>query len=118
MRPDERDPGYVWDMVYHAREAVAISAGRTLADLSNDRLFALAIERLIEIIGEAANNLSEGFRSQQPGIPWAQIRGQRNVIAHGYREIDYSRIWQTLSESLPNLIRELGSLMALPPEEP
>jgi len=117
MRPDERDPGYIWDMVHYARQTVEISAGKSLDDLNNDRVFAMAIERSIEIIGEAANNVSEAFKQQHTDIPWAQIRGQRNVIAHMYREIDYVRIWQTVSVSLPELISVLEPLIPPPPVE-
>ena len=50
-------------MLDHAREAVALVQGRTRADLDSDRLLNLALVRLLEIIGEVANRIPEGYYS-------------------------------------------------------
>lgn len=54
MRPDERDAAYRWDMREAARAAVEFSSGVSLTDYLKDRKLQLAVERSIEIIGEAA----------------------------------------------------------------
>ena len=56
-------------MLDHAREAVALAAGRVRTDLDSDRLLELALVRLLEIVGEAASRVSSEDRAQYPLIP-------------------------------------------------
>jgi uncharacterized protein with HEPN domain len=65
----------------------------------------LAIERLLEILGEAARRVSEEFQNQHGEIPWRKIIGQRNVLAHEYGEIKLGRIWVLVTENLEELQR-------------
>ena len=60
-------------MLDHAREATTLSNGKSPEDLVEDRLLGLALVRLMEIIGEAANRISKQERSMHPEIPWTQI---------------------------------------------
>ena len=53
----------------HALEAVRICESRERGDLDGDRMLNLALVRLIQIIGEAANRVSESKQLSQPGIP-------------------------------------------------
>lgn len=76
-------------MFDHAREAVAMAKGRTRADLDADRQFNLALVRLLEIVGEAANRMPEDERARFPDVPWPQIVGLRNRLIHGYDEVDF-----------------------------
>lgn len=76
----------------HMRDAVSqaleFSASRLRADLDNDPMLMLALTRLLEIIGEAAKNVSEPTRSLAPSIPWREIAGTRDRIAHDYFDIN------------------------------
>jgi len=74
---------------------------------SNDRRTQLAVERSLEIIGEAAGRVSDSFRNSHPEIPWRQIIGQRNVLIHEYGEIKQERIWKVVRENVPQLIELL-----------
>jgi uncharacterized protein with HEPN domain len=67
----------------HAREAVDICKGRERADLDSDRLLNLALTRLIEIVGEAANRVPDSIQSKYPNFPWLQMIGARNRLIHG-----------------------------------
>ncbi len=58
-----------------------------------DRFRQLAVERLLEIIGESANLLTDGFRAQYPDIAWSDIIGLRIVLAHHYHRVDPSQVW-------------------------
>ena len=71
-----------------AQEALSFVKNRTREDLDNDRMLSLALVRLIEIIGEAANNVSESNQAKYAKIPWRQIIGMRNRIIHAYFEVD------------------------------
>jgi uncharacterized protein with HEPN domain len=69
-----------------------------------------AVIRNFEIIGEAANRLSEDFKDEHSNIDWHRIRGFRNRIVHNYFGIDYSIVWEIKELFLPNLIVTLKSL--------
>lgn len=69
-----------------------------------------AVIRNFEIIGEAANRLSEDFKDEHSNIDWHRIRGFRNRIVHDYFGIDYSIVWEIKELFLPNLIVTLKSL--------
>jgi len=111
MPPDERDVAYLWDMLEAARTARDFTAGATLEDYLGDRKLQLAVERVIEIIGEAARRVSESFRSDHPEIPWRAIIGQRHVLAHEYGEIKQERIWNVATERVSELIALLEPLV-------
>jgi uncharacterized protein with HEPN domain len=105
-----RDPdnaGRLQDMLQSAHEAMDLSQGRRRADLDHDRLFALAVARLLEIIGEAAARISPAFRERHPGVPWIAIIGLSNRLVHAYRDVDHDVLWQILRDDLPPLLNEL-----------
>lgn len=107
MQPEQRDAGYLWDMLDAARTVEQMSSNQDFTQYSNDRRTQLAVERSLEIIGEAASRVSTSFRNAHPEIPWRQIIGQRNVLIHEYGEIKQERIWKTVRENVPQLIELL-----------
>jgi uncharacterized protein with HEPN domain len=107
MKPDERDGAYLWDMLDAARRALRLVEEMDYPAFIRDERTYLAIERLLENIGEAANHVSAPGRTRLPGIPWQGIIGMRNVLAHRYGAIDQSRVWKVVSEELPKLVGEL-----------
>jgi uncharacterized protein with HEPN domain len=107
MQPDQRDAAYLWDMLDAARTVEQLSSGMDFTQYSNDRRTQLAVERSLEIIGEAAGRVSDLFRNAHPGIPWRQIIGQRNVLIHEYGEIKQERIWKVVRENIPQMIELL-----------
>jgi len=98
-------------MLDYAREAVQMFAGKRPDDLERDRMLQLALVRLVEIVGEAATQVSEGGRQRYPSIPWQQARGTRNRLVHGYDQIDLRVLWDTITEDLPPLIAELERVL-------
>jgi len=107
MQPDQRDAAHLWDMLDAAQTAEQLISEQNFAQYSNDRRTQLAIERSLEIIGEAAGRVSDLFRNAHPEIPWRQIIGQRNVLIHEYGEIKQERIWKVVRENVPQLIELL-----------
>ena len=98
-------------MLDHAKEAVSIAGAKTRADLDKDRLLNLALVRLLEIIGEAANRMPKGERDLYPEIPWSEIVGLRNRLIHGYDEVDFDILWQIVQTDLPPLIDKLEKIL-------
>lgn len=71
----------------------------------------LAVRRL-EIIGEATKNISMEFREQHPEIPWKRMAGMRDVVIHQYYNVDYSVIWDTVTNLLPSLKKQIENLLS------
>lgn len=66
-----------------------------------------AVVRRFEIIGEAANNLSEEIRQKSPDIDWSDIIGMRNNLIHEYFGIDLETIWDTIKNDLPTFKKQI-----------
>ncbi len=98
-------------MLDNARQASAIASKRTRSDLDTDEMLSLALVRLLEVIGEAANRIPDEERVHHPEIPWVQIIGMRNRLIHGYFDIDLDRVWDTVVDDLPPLILLLQKIM-------
>jgi uncharacterized protein with HEPN domain len=93
-------------------EALQFIAYQTKDDLKNNRMLALSLVKELEIIGEAANNISQECQSRYPGIPWGDIIGMRNRLVHAYFGIDYDIVWQTVTENLPSLLSQIQIIIA------
>ena len=104
MQPEQKDAGYLWDMLDAARTVEQLCSGQDFTQYSKDRKTQLAVERSLEIIGEAAARVSASFRNAHSEIPWRQIIGQRNVLIHEYGEIKQERIFKVVKENIPQLI--------------
>ncbi len=98
-------------MLDYAREAVALTQDRQRADLDNNRLLDLALTRLLEIIGEAANRVPEEIQEAHPEIAWGQIISLRNRLIHGYDSIDFDILWAIVKNDLPELIENLEKIV-------
>ena len=105
----DRDVHRLQHMQAHAREAIALAAERSRVDLDEDRVFSLAMTRLLEIVGEAAARISEETRMQLPDIPWPDIVSLRNRLIHGYDAVDHDILWNIVREDLPLLVEQMES---------
>lgn len=104
-------------MLEAARQIINFTREATLAEYSKNRMLHLAVERAVEIIGEAANRVSPDFQRAHPEIPWRKIVDQRNVLVHEYGEVEHALIWDLVQRHLPTLIEQLGSLVPSPPQD-
>jgi uncharacterized protein with HEPN domain len=111
MRLEERDAAYVWDVLSAARLARDLLDGVTRDAYLRDRMRQLALERALELAGEAARRVSEAFRSAHPQVGWRSLIGQRNVLALEYGVIDQERLYRTGKESVPGLIKVLEKIL-------
>ena len=108
----KRDPEIALKQILsHAREAVSICENKSRFDLDHDRLLNLALTRLIEIIGEAANRVPETIQQTYPDLPWLQMIGARNRLIHGYDSVDFDILWTIVKRDLPPVIERLEQII-------
>jgi uncharacterized protein with HEPN domain len=98
-------------MLDAAREAIAFAHSKTRNDLEADRMLALSLVRLIEIIGEAASKVDRENQERYASIPWASIIAMRNRLIHAYFDIDLDRLWDTIEADIPPLVSELEKIL-------
>lgn len=106
---------YVGHVLDTARLAVAKVAGITREAFDADENLRLALTHLVQTIGEAARQVSPGFREAHRQIPWTKIVGMRHRVVHDYLHVDYDIVWGVASIDLPSLIEALAAIM--PPED-
>ena len=108
MRPD--DESLLVDMLVAAREAMDIASVET-SEPRQLRLMELALERLVQNIGEAASKLSIPTREQLPHIPWHDVVGMRNRLVHNYSQVDPKKVWAVIEHDLAALVEAIEGLV-------
>jgi uncharacterized protein with HEPN domain len=101
---------YLLHMLEAADRVLAYTAGVTKDQFLAAPMIQDATIRNIEIIGEAANNLLQAdpeFAEQHPSIPFEQIYGMRNRVAHGYFAVSAEMVWETVAADIPELRAEI-----------
>lgn len=111
MQPVDKDAGLLWDMLQACSDAWEFSREVEWEDFMRDRKLQLAVERCLEIVGEAAGKISAEFQAANPQIPWRQIKGMRNILIHDYGHISYELVYETVTEKVPELLRALEALL-------
>jgi len=83
----------------------------TRGDLDRDPKLVHSLVHLLEIIGEAASQVSGELREKAANVPWSIIIGMRNRLIHAYFDINLSVVWSTSTKDIPSLITELQKLI-------
>ena len=115
MPPEKTDPAYLLDMLRYAQLVQTLVKDLDFDRFESDTTTRLAVERAIEIIGEAARKVSREFQQQHPEVPWQPIVAQRHILAHEYGEVQADRIWRVVTIHMPELIRLLKPIVPTPP---
>nr|WP_288934473.1 DUF86 domain-containing protein [uncultured Allomuricauda sp.] len=95
------------DMIESAQKIMSYTKDMTFDSFENDSKTVDAVIRNFEIIGEAANRLTEAYKAENPEIEWDHLRGFRNRIVHEYFGIDLEIVWQIIEDDLPRLNQTL-----------
>ena len=98
-------------MLDAAQEAAFFAQNKTRSSLDTDRQLVLSLVKSIEIIGEAAANVTTKCREDFPQIPWRDIISMRNRLTHVYFDINLDILWKTVVEDLPPLIASLEKII-------
>jgi uncharacterized protein with HEPN domain len=112
MPLDRRELAYLWDMQNAAKEISELVDGVKFHKFEKDKFMRYAAERLLLIIGEAANHLSPQFRKRHPEISWEVFVRFRNILAHEYGDSLITRVWLAATESAPELLNALDRLLS------
>jgi len=110
MHPDAAK--LLWDAQRAADRVSRFCAGKTFVVYEADEILRSAVERQLEIVGEALNRLSHvdaTTASLLPDLP--RIVGFRNMLIHGYASVDNHIVWGVLETNLPPLIAALNRLL-------
>ena len=102
-----RDDPLLLDMVFAARRGQGHVAGMTQTQFMASELHQDAAIRSLEVIGEAASQVSAEFRGVHSEIPWRDIIGLRVVLAHHYHRVDPGQVWAIAATEVPRLVQDL-----------
>jgi uncharacterized protein with HEPN domain len=122
MKPKHDPLGPLLDMHDYALRVVTLTQGQSEHSITRDNNWQLqaSLERCLELIGEAANRIAPDFQKTHPEIPWAGIIGMRNLLIHGYDSVLPSKLWETATAGIAELLPHLSSLIKSiqPPSPP
>src|SRR5208283_5189763 len=97
----------VEDMLQACEDIQQALKDLSFKDFENDMFRYRAVERLFEILGEAANKIHKEIQANYTEIPWKNIIGMRNIIIHCYEKVDISTLWGSGKKDVPALINPL-----------
>ncbi len=109
---ESRLPDYLDHMRQAAIDALGFVEGMTRNDFLADKRTQQAVILSIIVIGEAATKIMDGyaeFVQANDEVPWRNMRGMRNRIAHGYFDVNLDVVWDTVQTALPRLLEQLRS---------
>lgn len=102
---------YLSDMRDAARKVLRFAQGSTYQDFLTNEEKQWAVIRGIEIIGEASTKVGAEFVAAHRDLPWKQLRGMRNILIHGYADVDLAIVWGVVQEDLSGLIDLLDQVL-------
>ena len=99
---------HILDAIQRIQEYLA---GISCDQFLQDHLRQDGVVRQLEIIGEAASNVSDSLQSAHPELPWDKMTGIRNRLIHAYFEVDFFIVWDTVRSDLPPLKQQVEQLL-------
>ena len=106
-----RDSASLVDIYEAGQQILAYAQGIPASELKADQMRMSAILYQILVMGEATKRLSQEFRAQHPDIPWSNIAGMRDIVAHHYDRVDFDILWNVVHHSIPDVIRKIEGLL-------
>ena len=94
-----------------ARRAPGDLRGQDPGAAAEDWQATAALERFIEIMGEAVKRLPLDLRSRHPAVPWKEIAGTRDHLSHGYDDVDYQVLWDAVQKDIPVLLATVEQML-------
>ncbi len=112
-----RDKASLLDIVNAAKRVLKFAEGLDRSALATNEEKQSAILYQVIVIGEATKRLSSEFRTQHPEIPWKDIAGMRDILAHQYDRLNINTLWDVIKTDIPELLLLLEPLLPDPMRE-
>lgn len=106
---DDRD--YLEDIVEAIERIVTYVEGLNYESFAKDTKTQDAVIRNLEVIGEAAKQVSDTLREQHPEIPWREVCGVRDKLIHHYFGINVETLWQIIETDLSPLLSQMKAIL-------
>ncbi len=117
MKPRRTYRDYIRDIKDAAEKAQHFLAGMSLEEFLHDDKTAYATIRALTIIGEAAKKIPRSLQTRYPHIPWREMAGMRDKLAHDYFGVDLRRVYETVRRDIPPLLAGLQPILTELTEE-
>lgn len=111
----QRNEAYLLDIVNAGKHILNFGQDLSREDLSDNVEKQSAILYQIIVIGEATKRLSQDFRRIHPEVPWDDMAGMRDRLAHQYDRVNLEVVWTVVRSDIPMLLSLITPL--LPPED-
>ena len=111
MREPLKDRERLEHMLMAIDRILRYTKGKAFQDLVDDDMMYYAVVKNIEIIGEAANNLTKELCTRHPEIEWKDVIGMRHVLVHDYYNISPTLAWKTANKNIPILKRQISDIV-------
>jgi uncharacterized protein with HEPN domain len=111
MPLDDRTRALLWDMRKYAETVLRPVHGSSFDEYRENEVQRLAVERALQIIGEAASQVPVSFWAEHPEIEWQRIVGLWHILVHDYTRIDQEILWEIAVSSAPELLELLKPLV-------
>ena len=112
MREPIRDKGRLEHILSSIDNIFDFADGKSITDLSDNKMLFFAVVKNIEIIGEAAHKLTDAFKNQHQEVPWPYIIKMRHVRVHDYYQISVREVWKVIREDLGPLRQQIASYLS------
>lgn len=101
---------HIEDILEATAKIQRYTEGMTLESFAADERTLDAVIRNLTVIGEAARHVPAEVQARYPQVPWAEMRGMREVVVHRYFGVSLFILWQTVEENLPPLVPMLTAI--------
>ena len=101
---------YIGHMLDTCHKALSRIEGKTRAQFDSNEDLQIVLTHLIQVLGEAARQVSPAFQQAHQDIPWSKIIGMRNKVVHDYMSIDLDVVWGVSTLELKPLLQKLETL--------
>ena len=100
------------DMADAMEKIIRFVDGMTYEQFASDDKTLFAVVRALEIIGEAAKQIPDSVRQQNPQLPWREMAGMRDKLIHHYFGVMRETVWRTATEDIPAMLPIIRRLIA------
>jgi len=110
----DKDSGIIKHIVEHIENALNTQKrfGSNYEAFVSDKDYFNSVCMSLLQIGELANHLTPEFTAKNIDIPWRNIIGLRNIVVHGYGQLDIETVWATLTDDMPELHQKCKKILA------